>query len=550
MTTELETPHSDLFDPSQLPSELREHLEQMATPLHLMVSSSAGSSQPLTAPRHLRYLNEKIVEAVTDKTKWHFILVEITVRHGKSFFCSWALPTWYLGMYPDDHVILVTYSDNFSKRWGRDCRDLFGSIGPRLFGHSVDPEVRAADNWRVAGHRGTMRSVGRGGEITGTGGNLIIVDDPIKNVEEALSEKIRSNLVEWFDSTLRTRLEPGGTLVVLMARWHEEDLIGVIRDRMAEQGYEGDRYEIIHFPALAEAPEEIEEPAERAEWRDELGRAEGEALWPERFNEQQLAQIRGSTNPLAWSGLYQQKPVLASNNWFTADHWEYVPFVHDEVHDRMRFCRWWDLAASEEASADWTVGALLGIDDWEHWVYVLDIERFRGHPADVEARILSAAERDGYGVPIRMEQERAGSGKTNTANYAKLLIGHDFLGVPAEGTKEQRAFRYAATQRNRRIRIVGEKADRKWKTFVREHTRFPRGRHDDQVDAASGAFNTLLLAGQTEVLSTGLLGMGVGQVDLASVLELDEVPARDPSAPVDQGRRVHHALLGRSFANR
>lgn len=516
MPQTLETPPSDSLDPSQLPPEMRELLEKMATPLHLMVSVTAGTSQPLSDPKHLQYINQRVMEAVTDRTKQSFIIIEVPVRHAKSFYCSWALPTWFLGMYPDDQVLLVTYSDDFSAKWGRNARDLFKLWGPELFGQSLDPAVASAAEWGVKGRRGGMRSVGVGGTITGIGGDLIIIDDPIKNQKEAMSDTIRKSQIEWFDSTLRTRLMPGGTLIILMARWHEGDIVGLIKERLEADDYAGDEYEIIHFPVFAEAPKELEGD-DFDLWEDELGRKDGEVLWPEFWAADVMAQTRASMDPVAWGALYMQNPSVEGAEWFLPDLFRDAPYVSPEEEARLRCVRWWDLAASEN-EGDWTVGAKVGLDPLTNDVYVLDIQRFRKHPAAVEDRVKGTAADDGYIIPIRMEQERAGAGKTNTANYGRLLLGYDFAGIPAETKVEIRARHYAAHQKRGGV-VLNLTGIGDLKAFMREHKAFPRGRHDDIVDAVSNALNWLLGGGETSLMNPAEVPMQAAAPDWDRELE-------------------------------
>lgn len=479
---------SDLFDPSTLPPEMLTHLSRTVTPLHFLVSSAADLGETLTAPFHLRYLNDRVFDAITDRTQQRFIIVEASVRHAKSTLCTHAVPTWHMGMYPEDATLIVSYSDDFSEYWGRMNMELFKRVGPTYFGQTVDPKVAAVAEWRVAGHKGIMRAVGALGPITGLGFGLIVVDDPIKNNLEALSAVHRERLKNWFMTTIRTRLAPWGTLILVMARWHEADLAGWIQERMAEAGYAGDQWEVIHLPAIAEAPEH----ADPDMWRDELGRSEGDALWPAMWSKAQLMQIKASLDDATWSALYQQSPTSREGTMFRPENWVLIDQI-DEAP--LRKLRWWDLAATE-GGGDYTVGALIGVDH-QNMPVVLDIKRVRMRASDVEDLVLATAREDGIAVPIRMEQERAGAGNTVIEHYARVLMGFDFAGKRPVGDVNIRAQAWASAQQKRMVRML----KRDWtEACIHEHQVFSeRARFDDQVDGCSSAFNELMGGGESAI---------------------------------------------------
>src|SRR5919202_5572422 len=146
-------------------------------------------------------------------------------RHGKSEFLSKYLPAWYLGTYPDRRVILASYSDTFAAEWGGKARDLLEQHG-HLFGVKVRSDSSARDRWEIAAHAGGMVTAGAGGGLTGRGGHLVVVDDPVKSQAEALSDVIRERTHGWFRNVLLPRLEPGGSVILVMTRWHQDDLAG------------------------------------------------------------------------------------------------------------------------------------------------------------------------------------------------------------------------------------------------------------------------------------------------------------------------------------
>lgn len=450
-----------------------------------------------------------------------FLAAFLPVRHGKTTFFALYLTTWLMGVFPGIRILFVTYSDDRAMKWGGDARDLMREWGPTLFGASVRGDRESGKFWALS-NGSEMRCVGMGGQIVGEGFHVIVVDDTIKDPKEADSPTIKRDQVEWYYETLHNRLEPGGLMLFTVARWREDDMPGQVC-QAASEDEEVDDWEIIRFPALAEAPEPpIEEPnpwaipvadAEDVEayvaqwrqemideaiegfkrdWRDEIGRKDGEALWPEFWSEKRLKRKRSNLmargQQSTWEALYQQNPTPKEGGSFKVDRWKYVGRV-PELKVQVRA---WDLSASLR-KGDYTVGVKMGLG-FNNEIYVLNVVRDRLDPAGVQNLVVLTAEQDGYEVVIGMEEEKGASGKSNTAVYAQKLLGFQFHAEPVSGSKEVRAAGYAAHQGNGLVYLV---ADGTWDVdaFVEEHRTFPAGRHDDQVDAAALGFRMLALGG-------------------------------------------------------
>jgi len=425
-----------------------------------------ASSGKWTCPRHLEHLNERLLDVAAGKSKR--LMVFMPPRHGKSEFISKYFTAWYLGTFPDRRVILTSYEADFAAQWGRRARELIEEHGKLSFVERVEvlPDSSAASRWDIKGHQGGMVTAGVGGPITGKGGHLIIIDDPVKNAEQASSKTYRDKAWEWYQSTLYTRLEPGGALILIMTRWNQGDLAGKILEDMQNGG---EPWEILNLPALAED-------------NDQIGRTPGDPLWPERFTREDLARIQRTVGSYHWTALYQQRPTPQEGGMFKR-HW--FPIIEAAPRDLIMVRRW-DLAASQQRG-DYTAGLLLGKKDGRF--YVLDLRHARESPAGVEALVRQAAEDDGYTVSIRMEREPGSSGVNTIDYYArKVLEGYDFKGIPSTGPKEVRAQPVsAAAEAGNVILIRGH-----WNTaFLDEVTLFPNGDHDDIVDVLSGAFTDL-----------------------------------------------------------
>lgn len=394
---------------------------------------------------------------------------------------SRVMTAWFHGMRPTLDSMLISKADELAKEHGRAARDLLKEFGPELFGVKVSPDNTAADRWAIEKHGGTMRSVGIDGDIIGRGAHLLVLDDPFKNPESPSKAESDKLWGRW-NGTIRSRLMPGGVCVAIFSRWGDDDLWGRWQESMAQGG---DQWEEIWLPALAECPEG-EDPDL---WVDELGRSDGEALWPEMWPKETLESLRAASyandGGFTWESQYQGRPMGRSGGLFERERWEMRPPAGpEEIKESIRA---WDLAATARAG-DWTVGARLD-RLWNGKTIISDIKRVRRHAGEVEELVVRTAVEDGTTVKIRMEQERAGAGKATTARYATILSGFDFKALTAAGDKEERARGLASQQFVGNVYVVDRTS---WtEALVVEFERFPRGKHDDQVDACALAFNCL-----------------------------------------------------------
>lgn len=284
-----------------------------ATPATLGVTASNGK---WIAARHLLHVDRALCDVIARRVPQSIVTIEAPPRHGKSVYVSKYTTAWSLLTRPSSRVMLTSYGATIARTWGREVRDVIRQFGP-AFGINVRRDVSAANLWRIVNHDGGMMTAGVGGPVTGHGADLLIVDDYLKNAEQALSERVRDSHWQWFQSTAWTRLEPGGTCVVMATRWHEDDLIGRLH-RHAETEL-GVSVLNVHLPALAEA-------------NDELGRDEGDPLWPELRPLSWLMQQKTMLDAYWFNALFQQRPsqygaaewpdaYFASPFWVDDDDW-------------------------------------------------------------------------------------------------------------------------------------------------------------------------------------------------------------------------------------
>lgn len=267
-------------------------------------------------------------------------------RHTKSELASKRFPAWYLGRNPDRQVIACSYNDELATDFGRSVRNLVGDqIYRNVFpGCSLSSDSAAAGRWHT-NHGGVYISTGVGGPITGYGAHLGIIDDPFKNREEADSERIRDSRWHWYTSTFYTRLMPGGAIVMMLTRWHEDDL--------AARALESEKWDVLELQAISNE-----------------GTPDEQALWPEWYPLDKLRHTRSVIGPRDWSALYQQRPRAEQGQyirreWFS-ERYEKAPEVNVYMAS--------DFAVTEPregADPDHTEHAIVGMGP-DDTIYPLD----------------------------------------------------------------------------------------------------------------------------------------------------------------------------------
>jgi len=431
-------------------------------------------------PPHLRVLTDYLLRLTRGEITR--LLVSVPPRHGKSYTISQYFPAWYLGTHPDERVILCSYQADFAATWGRKVRDILTEHGRALYGIEVSPASSAADRWDIAGHAGGMITAGAGGAITGRGANLAIVDDPIKNMEEAMSETIRERIWDWFTSTLYTRFEPKGKIVILMTRWHEDDLVGKLLD---QEKNGGEHWETLTLPAVAEEDEVI-----RLSDGVTFKRKQDQPLWPGRYNTEELARIKTAVGSRVWSALYQQHPspdagLIWKREWFSQRYHELPQFrfIVQSV----------DSAFKTGVANDNTAIATWGATD--SGFYLLNCWCGR-----VEFPELKHAIVDQYIVyhpnAILIEDRASGQSVIQELHRGTIL---PIVPWSPRGTKESRAAAVSPLGEAGKLWLP---EDAPWiGDWIEEHIAFPNGAHDDKVDTTSMALEYLAYGNGSQMLS-------------------------------------------------
>lgn len=421
---------------------------------------------PMYHPRpHTDLLAQVLTEAIADAEAGRDarVLVEMPPGFGKSSVSSIALPLYTLSRNPNWEVVLVSAEASLATKWSRDCRRLI--MDNQIPGVVLSPHSQAVTEWETTSG-GSLIARGVGGQITGRRARLMVIDDPVKNLTDAHSLFQREVLWDTWQSVLKTRLRPGSVVVVVMTRWHEDDLAG----RLVKAG----GWTRVNIPAIAET-------------NDPLGREPGEPLISpqrEETREQALerwAQTRAEVGPYIWDALYQQRPAPPGGAVFKTDWWGNDP--QPEVFDRVVTS--WDLTFGSE-TGDFVVGQVWGQKGADFWL--LDQSRGRWEFVEQVRQIQALA--DKWPEASAHLVEDAAAGKPAISTLKHTIPGMVPIPPRGQGNKTIRAQAIAPIVESGNVHLP-ERAS--WlDEFHAELAGFPLSApHDDQVDALSQALNWL-----------------------------------------------------------
>jgi hypothetical protein len=269
---------------------------------------------------HHELIADKLMDVYNGKCKR--LIIQMPPRAGKSRLVSELFPAWVLGKNDQREIMLGSYSENLSKEFSGRARDLCGDeIYHAVFGKKLRSDKRSKGDWGLAGSKGAkggMRAVGLNGSITGKGANIFIIDDPIRNRQDADSKIIRDTIWNNYRSAVNTRLTPDDAVIIVLTTWHLDDLIGRIKENLKENNLDINKeWDIIKLPALAMEDEKWELNGEI------YTRKEGEALWESHFPKDFILNKKREIGIVEFSSLYQQSPISSETQIFTKEKFQY-----------------------------------------------------------------------------------------------------------------------------------------------------------------------------------------------------------------------------------
>lgn len=396
------------------------------------------------------------------------VALSVPPRRGKSQICSVLYPLWVMANNPDTKIIVVSYAAEKAESYSREARELarspqFQRLFPNL---QIAKDTSSVTHWKFEGARGYFHAVGAGGPITGFGADLVIIDDPISNREQAESAVEREKLWDWFTSVAITRKDTLDTAVVVIhTRWNEDDLIGRLKERHPT------RWMYLNIPAVDE----------------ETGRI----VWPERFTRESYDEDKEEMGERDWYALMQGQPYPPKGNIFDAN-W----FVISPRHPYgLKWYRCWDLANTKQTAGSHTVGALIALDEKNH-LWIRDMVRGNWKWHEARKHILSVAHSDGPEVTVLIEK-----GAFQFAKFAQDIVDEwEDLTIPAHavtvkglGDKEARAQPWAALAERGGVTLVGSHTTPWIVGFLQRIPSFSNSApFTDEGDAVSLGFNEIL----------------------------------------------------------
>lgn len=472
--------HAEGDELAEVEARVEAELCRVST-LHMGVKLWGGDpftfeGSPMWVPyRHLRVLCEKLDLLERRKLGRSNLMVTMPPQHGKSSTVSVNFVVRYLTRRPDDRVLLTSYEAGKADRWGRDVRNFIGA-NTDFLGIEVSDDSRAINRWQIKGHRGGMLTAGVGGPLTGEPGDLIIIDDPVKNAKDAKSQIIQEDQWDWYTHVVQTRRQRETVKVLIQTRWNEADLAGRILEA------EPHEWEVLNFPALAEED-------------DPLGREVGEPLCPELHPLADLESQRDLMTASAWSAVYQQRPAPAEGKKFkssTFRYWtresadrDFYRLHHDPtdtslipVTDCFRFATV-DIAATVKRSSDWTVVSIWDVTPTEPTNLIL-VHRYRVR-VETHLPLLKEAMKAYTPTWVGIEKATYGLAVVREARAAGIPTKK----LKAETDKVSRSEAAQVLCENHRAFFPLQAP---WLSeWEHELLVFDNGRHDDQVDTFSYA---------------------------------------------------------------
>jgi len=457
--------------------------------------------------RHLTLVAEKLEEVeryirTRGQEGIGRLMVFMPPRMGKTELTAKIFPSWFLGRNPDKRVIITAYGADLAQASSRAIRNyvmdpnysaIFGNLRADSEPVQLSEDSRAKSNWDLAApHRGGVDSAGVGGAITGKGAHMLVIDDPYKNRDDAESEAYREKVDSWWKSSAYTRLEDGGAIVVVHTRWHPDDLAGMLL-KMSVSDPLADQYEVVFLPAVA--LEEDAYPINERQfqdnlqsgiyipYKDQLNRKAGQALWPEKYDEINLEKTRVNIGDLEFSALHQQVPRPMSGGFFGVSDFGIV----DAPPEGLRWVRYVDLALSDKKTADFNASVAMGMDK-EGTVYLRDMARVRGwneFRTRLGALMVSDMEQGTqWGIEDVAFQALAFQELLRDPKLANAAI----RAIRPRGDKVERARPLQTRALAGKVKLVRGSWNRE---FILEALDFPKGRHDDQIDTASGGLQMI-----------------------------------------------------------
>lgn len=422
-------------------------------------------------PRHIQF-TAPYLEAV-ERGQIKRLMIFEPPRHGKSEQVSRKFPAYFLGRNPDKNIILASYAKSLCRTFSRKVRqnvesDEFEMLFP---GVCTAEDSRSVDQWELQGHKGGLMAAGVQGAITGFGADVFIIDDPIKDRAEAESRVIRDNAFDWYQNVALTRLEPNGAMILMMTRWHQDDLAGRILQKEKD-------WVVLNLPALIEDEEQ--------EKQDLLKRKINDALWPERFSRQNLEDLKGQVGSRTWTALYQGRPMDPGSQIIKRDWIRWYDNLPPETVRGGGI----DTATSQKTTADNTAFVEVARDK-EGFLYVDEVF-CEQTSVDAFTSFYTNRVKIQKFSSVKIEENAAGEAirQAVVKKCQALSVSPHPEGFRTSTDKVVRVMEFVAMIENGTIRF--KRGNKKVEELVERLIDFPQGAVDDDVDALGFAIKAVM----------------------------------------------------------
>lgn len=434
--------------------------------------------QPWYQPRpYLRIIEKKIMEARLakpfSKVRRRFA-IQLPPRSGKTEFVSKSIPSYFLGRWPDDEIIICSYNARKALNYSSKIREIFQLPKfQNLFDVKLKPDTRSKERWEIDEHRGGLTAAGFGGAITGEGGNLIAVDDPYKNHEEAFSKTIRDSRWNEFNDTLLTRVNDENAIIILVGYpWHPDDIFGRIKKQEIEQNTPDHlRFEFLTFPVLNE---------------------DGTVLDGYPFSLEHVQQMRRSMGETMFSAIYMMKPKSEAEYILDRKKCTIINELPHEIGkdgkkiliQPLRKVRYYDFAFKTKAQNDATATAL--IYKYDGFSVLVEVRWWKTNIPETMQEIKKIAKQDGPDVYIGGENNTGQDAIIQTLQADRDLNEYTIIGIPTATDKVVRAMPWILRSQNGILKFLRAEWNDPFFSLAEEFG--IGGEIDDPIDAVSGAW--------------------------------------------------------------
>ena len=444
---------------------LRQKIEQEGARTNFMRFVKAVWPEFVEGPHHLR-TSEKFQKFSTEKACR--LIINMPPRHTKSEFASYLLPAWFLGKYPAKKVIQTSHTAELAVGFGRKVRNLVSSDAYKTIFPTVNlqSDSKAAGRWNTnAG--GDYFAIGVGGAVTGKGADLLIIDDPHSEQEAVIAEtspEVYDKVYEWYTSGPRQRLQPGGSIVIVMTRWSKRDLTGQVIKASAQHG--GDEWEVIEFPAIM---------------------PEGNPLWPEFWKKEELEALQTQLPVAKWQAQYQQAPTSEEGALLKREWWNV--WESDSPPPCEFIIQSWDTAFLKTSRADYSACTTWGVfyhtdeDTGQQTSNIILLDAYRKRMEFPELKIKTQEMYNEWEPDALIVEAKAAG--------APLVFELRAMGIPVSEFTPSRG-----NDKIARVNAVTDlfasgviwAPDTRWaQEVIEEAASFPAGEHDDYVDSMTQA---------------------------------------------------------------